>query len=144
MPQYRIHMLERRTLLLSGSGSTNLLSVTINDSFRSVYTLCSGNVVTYLAAKYSCIPKCRKLSRRTKRYRCLCNYACLQALVNKALTWQSSCVIANLKVHDVIKYMQKHRATVIISCASQFYLCDVISRSRNRLSSPLKARFTPC
>ena len=23
------------------------------------------------------------------------NYACLQALVNNALTWQSSCVIAN-------------------------------------------------
>ena len=42
------------------------------------------------------------------------NYACLQALVNNALTWQSTCVIANsakkeqklfvqdynLKVHD--------------------------------------------
>ena len=25
----------------------------------------------------------------------LINYACLQALVNNALTWQSSCVIAN-------------------------------------------------
>ena len=51
------------------------------------------------------------------------NYACLQALVNNALTWQSSCVIANkqqklfvqgynLEVHDVIKYMRKHRAMV--------------------------------
>ena len=48
----------------------------------------------------------------------IANYACLQALVNNALTWQSSCVIANnarktqklfiqgynLEVHDVIKY----------------------------------------
>ena len=33
--------------------------------------------------------------------------------------------------------MRKHRATVIISRASQFYMCDVISRSR-------KVRFTPC
>ena len=33
------------------------------------------------------------------------------------------------------------RATVIISRASQFYLCDVISISCNRLSSPSKARF---
>ena len=46
--------------------------------------------------------------------------------VNNALTWQSSCVIANnarktaklfvqgynLEVHDVIKYTRKHRATV--------------------------------
>ena len=55
------------------------------------------------------------------------DYACLQLDVNNALTWQSSCVIANnapktaaklfvqgynLKVHDVIKYMSKHRATV--------------------------------
>ena len=53
------------------------------------------------------------------------NYACLQAHVNNALTWQSSCVIANnarkqqmlfvqsynLEVHDVIKYTRKHRAT---------------------------------
>ena len=53
------------------------------------------------------------------------NYACVQALVNNALTWQSSCVIPNnarkqqkllvqgynLKVHDVIKYTRKHRAT---------------------------------
>ena len=55
------------------------------------------------------------------------NYACLQAHVNNALTWQSSCVIANnarkkqmlfvqgynLEVHDVIKYRTqgKHRAT---------------------------------
>ena len=50
------------------------------------------------------------------------NYACLQALVNNTLTWQSSCVIANnalktqklfvqgynLEVYKVIKYMQKH------------------------------------
>ena len=53
------------------------------------------------------------------------NYACLQAHVNNALTWQSSCVIANnarkqqmlfvqgynLEVHDVIKYTRKHRTT---------------------------------
>ena len=33
---------------------------------------------------------------RTKCYmRLRNNYACLQALVNNALTWQSSCVIAN-------------------------------------------------
>ena len=50
----------------------------------------------------------------------------------------------NLEVHDVIKYTRKHHATVIISPASRFYLCNVISRSHNRLSSPLKARFTPC
>ena len=48
------------------------------------------------------------------------NYACLQALVNNTLTWQSSCVIANnsgktqklfvqgynLEVQDVIKYRE--------------------------------------
>ena len=54
------------------------------------------------------------------------NYTCLQAHVNNALTWQSSCVIANnarktanaicsrlynLEVYDVIKYTRKHRAT---------------------------------
>ena len=54
------------------------------------------------------------------------NYACLQALVNNALTWQSSCVIANnarktakaicprlynLEVHDVIKYTRVHAQT---------------------------------
>ena len=62
----------------------------------------------------------------------------------------------NLEVHDVTKYMRKHRTTVIISChcnyratviisrASQFYLSDKISRSRNSLSSPSKVRFTPC
>ena len=65
------------------------------------------------------------------------NYACLQALVNNALTWQSSCVIANitlekqqklfvqgynLEVHDVIKYTRKHRATVTnyITCKPGF------------------------
>ena len=51
----------------------------------------------------------------------------LQTLVNNALIWQSSCVIANntrktqklfvqgynLKVYDVIKYTQKHYATVV-------------------------------
>ena len=50
------------------------------------------------------------------------SYACLQALVNNMLTWQSSCVIANnaqklqklfvqgynLEVLDVLKYMRKH------------------------------------
>ena len=54
------------------------------------------------------------------------NYACLQALVNNVLTWQSICVIANnaqktqklfvqgynLEVHEVIKYTRKHHATV--------------------------------
>ena len=53
-------------------------------------------------------------------------------LVNNALTWQGSCVIANnarktarlfvqgynLEVHDVIKYRRVHRA--IISHASKF------------------------
>ena len=50
----------------------------------------------------------------------------------------------NLKVHNVIKYTQKHHATVIISRASRINLCDVISRSSNRLSSPSKVKFTPC
>ena len=75
-------------------------------------------------------------SRRTKCYRRLRNnYACLQALVNNALTWQSSCVTANnarktaklffqgynLKIHDVIKYTRKHRATVTnITCRPGF------------------------
>ena len=64
--------------------------------------------------------------RAIKCYRRLRNnYACLQALVNNKLTWQSSCVIANnaqkqqklfvqgynLEVHDVIKYTRKHCAT---------------------------------
>ena len=49
----------------------------------------------------------------------------------------------NPKVHDVCT-CEKHRATVIISRASQVYLRDVISRSRNRLSTPLKVRFAPC
>ena len=53
------------------------------------------------------------------------NYACLQALVNNAHTWQGSCVIANnarktatlfvqgynLEVHDVIKYTRVHAKT---------------------------------
>ena len=56
------------------------------------------------------------------------NYACLQALVNNSLTWQSSCVIANnarktaklfvqgynLEVHDIIKYMRKNMAAYVI------------------------------
>ena len=72
----------------------------------------------------------QSFSRRTKCYRRLCNnYACLQALVNNALTWQSSCVIANnarktqklfvqgynLEVYDVIKYTRKHRATATVT-----------------------------
>ena len=94
----------------------------------------------------------------TKCYRRLPNnYACLQALVNNVLTWQGSCVIANnarktarlfvqgynldiieyRQVHDVIEYRQ-----VIISHASQV-LCDIVSRSRYRLSSP-SVRFAPC
>ena len=58
------------------------------------------------------------------------NYACLQAHVNNALTWQSSCVIANntekqqmlfvqgynLEVHDVIKYTQKHQKHRATKC----------------------------
>ena len=94
----------------------------------------------------------------------------LQELVNNALTWQSSCVIANnawntasynlevyrqktsvkkftrekhLWKHHAKNICEKHRATVIISRASQVYLRDVISRSRNRLSSPSKVRFIP-
>ena len=103
----------------------------------------------------------QSLGRRSKFYRRLrSNYTCLQALVNNAFvnnafTWKSSCMIANnaqklfaqgynLEVHDVIKYTRKHRATLIISRASWFYLRDVISRSRNRLSSPSKVKFTPC
>ena len=66
------------------------------------------------------------------------NYACLQVLVNNALTWQSSCVIANnarktaknicpsiiLKVHDVIKYTCENIVPLqlIISHASQFFV----------------------
>ena len=63
------------------------------------------------------------------------NYACLQALVNNKLTWQSSCVIAinaqktklfvqgyNLEVLDVIKYMQK-RATVTIDYITNYIMC---------------------
>ena len=40
-----------------------------------------------------------------------------------------------------VKNSKKHRTTVIISRASQVYLRDVISRSRNWLSTPLKVRF---
>ena len=83
------------------------------------------------------------LSADTQCYRRLRNkYTCLQALVNNALTWQSSCVIANNlekqhklfvqgynlevrcdKVHDVIKYRRTHRArdvTNYITCKSGF------------------------
>ena len=66
------------------------------------------------------------------------NYACLQAHVNNALTWQSSCVIANnalekqqmlfvqgynLKVHDVIKYTRKNRATKCYRRLRNNYAC---------------------
>ena len=58
------------------------------------------------------------------------NYACLQALVNNALTWQSSCVIANnarktqklfvqgynLEVYDILK----HTVTNYITCKPGF------------------------
>ena len=38
----------------------------------------------------------------------LCNnYACLQALVNNALTWQSSCVIANNTLKNSKSYLSK-------------------------------------
>ena len=46
------------------------------------------------------------------------NYACLQVLVNIALTWQSSCVIANNDVTEKQFFM----ATVIISHASQVFV----------------------
>ena len=65
------------------------------------------------------------------------NYDYLQALVNNALTWQSSCVIANnarkqqklfvqgynLEVHDVMKYTQKHRATKCYRRLRNNYAC---------------------
>ena len=37
------------------------------------------------------------------------NYACLQAHVNNALTWQQMLYVQgyNLEVHDVIKYTRK-------------------------------------
>ena len=67
----------------------------------------------------------QSLGRCSKFYRCLCsNYACLQALVNNAFVKQRQQKLFvqgyNLEIHDVIKYMQKHRATVIISRTSQF------------------------
>ena len=49
----------------------------------------------------------------------------------------------NLEVHDVIKYMQKHLAIVTNYITCKPILCDVISRSRNMLSSP-SMRFAPC
>ena len=51
----------------------------------------------------------------------------------------------NLEVHDVIKYTLKHRATVTnyIKCGPGSSLCDAISRSRYRLSSP-SVKFAPC
>ena len=70
---------------------------------------------------------------------CLFTGACLQGLVNNALTWQSSCVITNnaqkqqklfvlgynLEGQDVIKYTRKHHATDVtnyITCKSGFVL----------------------
>ena len=73
-------------------------------------------------------------------YRCLHNnYTCLQELVNNALTWQSSCVIANnaqkqqlfvhgynvevQKVQDVIKYSSRYskvHANYYIMCRQSF------------------------
>ena len=83
--------------------------------FLSFYVICflyMLHIHNNLSAGAQNVTKCyRRLSN---------NYACLQALVNNALTWQGSCVIANkrlfvqgynLKVHDVIKDMRKHRAT---------------------------------
>ena len=76
-------------------------------------------------------------------------------LVNNALTWQSSCVIANnARKTAKASYLSK----AIISCnkvrektlllylyhVQARFLCDVISRSRNKLSSPSKVQFTPC
>ena len=112
-----------------------------------------------LFAFYTAKDSYKSSGRHSKYYRRLLNnYACLQALVNNTFTWKSSCVIAKmlekqqklfvygyyLEVHNVIKYTRKHCATVIISHASRFYLCDIISRSCSRLSSPSKVRFTPC
>ena len=77
-------------------------------------------------------------------------------LLTTCLPWKSSVQIMlekqqklfvrgyNLEVHDVIKYTQKHCTTVIISRAGWFYLCDITSRSHNRLSSSSKVRITPC
>ena len=61
-------------------------------------------------------------------------YVLIIMFVNNALTWQSSCEIANnarktakavqgynFEVHDVIKYTQKHRATNnYITCKPDF------------------------
>ena len=81
------------------------------------------------------VMKYMRKHRAIKCYRRLRNnYACLQALVNNKLTWQSSCVIANnvrklfvqgynFKGHDVTKYTRKHRATDVINyitCKSGF------------------------
>ena len=62
-------------------------------------------------------------------------YVIIMLVYRCMLTTRGSCVIANNEVHDVIKYTRKHRLQMllIISRASQL-LCDVISRSRNRLS----------
>ena len=76
--------------------------------------------------------------RRTNRYRRLRNnYDYLQALVNNALTWQSSCVIANnarkqqklfvqgynLEVHNVMKYTRKHCAIKCYRRLRNNYAC---------------------
>ena len=68
----------------------------------------------------------------------------ISVLVNNALTWKSSCVIANNAEKQQKLFVQGYNFTVIISGGSWFYLCDIISRSRNRLSSLSKVRFTPC
>ena len=86
------------------------------------------------------------LSAGTKCYRRLRNnYACLQVLVNNTLTWQSSCVIANNARKQQKLFVQGYNLEVHdgdMPRANQL-LCDLVSRSRNRLSSP-SVRFTPC
>ena len=74
------------------------------------------NIEVHDVMKYTRKHRVIKCYRRLRN-----NYACLQALANNKLTWQSSCVIANnarkqqklfvqghnLEVHDVIKYTRK-------------------------------------
>ena len=46
------------------------------------------------------------------------NYACLQAFVNKAITWQSSCVIANNVKKQQKLFVQGYNRKVhnVVSC----------------------------
>ena len=71
--------------------------------------------------------------RHTKCYRRLRNnYACLQVLVNNALTWQSSCVIVEkqqklfVQGYNLdVQYTRKHRATDVtnyITCSKSAFV----------------------